>query len=106
MDNSFEDLRSDIERQFIDKADDWKQYLVEINKSIVKFKPEITDDELYTFDTLCQNVLDAALDVTKTSSSTGTPLPPDQVLKEIYKRLVMNKVKGAKIEIQPKFKSN
>lgn len=104
--DSFDELRQDIERQFIEKAEDWKKYLAEVNKSIKKFKPEIPDSELYTYDNLCQSVLDAALEVTRTASANGQPMPPDIILKEIYKRLIMNKVKDAKVNIQPKFKSN
>lgn len=106
MDNSYEDLRKDIEQQFIDKAQDWQNYLVEVNKSIVKLTPEGKEPQLYTYDVLCQSVLDAALQVTDKAAKEGQPLPPESILKEIYKRLIMNKVKDAKVVIEPKFKSN
>lgn len=105
-DNSFEELRSDIEKQFIEKVEDWQNYLTEVNKSIKRLKQDIPDSELYTYDNLCQSVLDAALQITKEASSNGQPLPPETILKEIYKRLIMNKVKDAKFAIEPKFKSN
>jgi sugar-specific transcriptional regulator TrmB len=106
MDNSYEELREEIESQFLNKAQDWQNYLVEVNKSIRKFKPTIDESELYTYDNLCQSVLDAALTITKTASEAGQPMPPADILKEIYKRLIMNKVKDAKIAIKPKFKDN
>ncbi len=100
--SEFEDLSKDITQQFIDKPEDWRKFLGEINKSIKKFKPSIEDKDLYSYDTLCNEVLSAALDVTKKAADQGQTIPPDMILKEIYKRLIMNKVKDAKIDIKPK----
>ena len=95
-------LQEQITQQFVDKADDWKNFLTEINSAIKKFKPTIKDEELYDYDSLCQNVLDAALEVTKTAADEGQTIPPELILKEIYKRLVMNKVKDANVAVIPK----
>ena len=100
--SEFDDLSKDITQQFVDKAEDWKAFLVEVNKSIRKFKPTIAEEELYSYDTLCSEVLIAALEVTKKAAEQGQTMLPELVLKEIYKRLIMNKVKGAKVEIKPK----
>lgn len=89
-------LRDEIEEQFVTKEEDWRAFLEQINKSIKKFKPTIEDKDLYTYDTLCQSVLEAALLITKAMPDA---VPPEMILKDIYKRLVMNKVKDAKIEV-------
>jgi len=104
--SDFEQLRKEIEQQFIDKADDWKKFLSEINKAIKKFKPTIDDKELYNYDTLCQDVLDAALAITKNATAQGQTMPPELILKEIYKRLVVNKVKDVEIKVVPKTSNN
>lgn len=98
--NEIEQLRHDLEFQFVEKRNDWEAFLVEINKSVQKFNPSIEEKELYTYDTLCKSILDISLDLTKLEEYK-TALS-SSILREIYKRLVLNKARDAKIAIIPK----
>lgn len=96
---NLETLKRDIERQFIEKPDDWKRYLNEVNKSLKKFDPDINDSELYTYDELCQSILNHAVQITQEAEDNDKVLAPSDVLKAIYKNLILDKVDDANVAV-------